>query len=83
MSTKKRQGRPPAGDRGEFSSEYPTLTITMKASTKARLEALRSITREPAWRIIDEALAEYFRALPAKDRKAMEAVADRVIDKIA
>lgn len=80
---KKRMGRPPAGEGGEMVSEYPKLTISMKAETKARLEALRSITREPAWKIIDAALEEYFRALSSKDRKAIEAVADRVIDKIA
>lgn len=74
MSKNKRTGRPPSGEDGSMVSEYPKLTITMKADTKARLEALRSITREPAWKIIDLALEEYFRSLPQKDRKTVETV---------
>lgn len=76
--TKKTMGRPPAGEDGSFVSLYPKLTITMKTETKARLEALRSIQREPAWRIIDTALTEYFKALPLKDRKALDAIAERI-----
>lgn len=83
MATNKKIGRPPAGEHGEMVSEYPKLTISMKADTKARLEALRSITREPAWKIIDTALDEYFKGLPSKDRKALETVAVRVLKAIA
>lgn len=75
-------GRPPAGDSGEMVSEYPKLTISMKTDTKAKLEALRSITREPAWKIIDAALEGYFKSLSPKDRKALETVAERVHDKL-
>jgi len=83
MATKKTMGRPPSGEDGSLVSEYPKLTITMRTETKARLEALRSLQREPAWKIIDAALESYFKALPLKDRKALETIADRLKDRLA
>jgi len=83
MTKTKRTGRPPSGEDGSMVSEYPKLTITMKANTKARLEALRSLTREPAWKIIDSALEAYFDSLPQKDQKTLKTVASKVLDRIA
>lgn len=59
-------------------SEMPKLTITMRPETKARLEALRSINREPAWKIIDDALEAHFKSLSLKDRRALEMLSERI-----
>jgi hypothetical protein len=72
---RKKLGRPAAGDDGSKSSEYPTLTISMKPDTKARLESAREVCQVPAWRIVDEALTEYFNALPLKSRQAVHSLA--------
>jgi hypothetical protein len=45
---------------------------------RAQLSALCSMTRKPGWRLIDEALALYIKALPAEDRRALDGLASRV-----
>lgn len=73
---KQRMGRPAAGPDGEKVSEYPTLTISMRAETKARLKALSTITHEPAWRLLEEALEVYIRTnLSRTDLEALDATA--------
>lgn len=82
MKRKAKPGRPPSGTsetgRPEKISDYPKLTITMKAATKAQLEAMRSMLGLPAWKIIEDALTSYFETLPAKDRKALAVVSERI-----
>jgi predicted transcriptional regulator len=75
---RKGRGRPPAGDTGEEVRGYPKMTVMMKPATKAQLKALSLMTRKPAWRILDQALADYVKALPAEDRRALESLAKRV-----
>ncbi len=76
------RGRPPAGrgkDGGpEKVSRYPKLTISMKPETKARLEAYATLTRQPAWRIIEEALRSYLETIPADDKWAVEGMVKRM-----
>lgn len=50
----------------------------MKPTLKAQLTALSSITGEPVWRIINRALTQHIKALPAEDRRALEGLASRV-----
>jgi hypothetical protein len=71
-------GRPPAGDAGEEVQSYPRLSLWMKPALKAQLTALSSMTGQPAWRIIDQALSQHIKALPAADRRALEGLAQRV-----
>jgi hypothetical protein len=78
MAKRKRPGRPPAGDAGEEVRGYPKLTVLMTPSMRAQLSALCSMTRKPAWRLIDQALAFYIKSLPAEDRRALEGLASRV-----
>ena len=79
MSSKRRgPGRPPAGDAGEEVRGYAKMTVLMKPATKAQLTALCSLTGLPAWRIIDQALGEHVKNLPAEDRRALEGLAQRV-----
>lgn len=89
MATKKQaaevkrgRGRVPTGIGPDGAPEkvslYPKMTVTMKPETKARLEAAATLTRLPAWRIIDEAFARYMDAAAAEDRKAIETMARRM-----
>ena len=59
-------------------SKYPKLTISMKPSTKARLEAYSTLSRMPAWRIVEDALKQYLEAIPADDKWAVEGMAKRI-----
>ena len=59
-------------------SKLPKLTVSMKPETKARLEAYSTLAREPAWRIVDDALRKYLEAIPAEDKWAVEGMAKRI-----
>lgn len=76
---RKRPGRPPAGDAGEPIRGYPRLSLWMRPELKAQLTALSSMTRVPAWRIIDQALTAHIKALPAEDRQPLDSLAKRVV----
>ena len=80
-------GRRPTGvtadGKPELVSNYPKLTISMKPASKARLEALSALTRQPAWRIIDEALKQYMNTIAAEDKWAIEGMAKRIEVRIA
>ncbi len=80
-------GRRPTGvsasGKPELVSNYPKLTISMKPASKARLEALSALTRQPAWRIVDEALKQYMETIPADDKWAIEGMAKRIEARIA
>ena len=71
-------GRPPAGDSGEKVSGYARMTIRMKPATKARVKALCTVTKLPAWRIVEQALAGYIDNLPAEDRRAFDTLARKI-----
>ncbi len=77
-----RPGRPPAGvgenGKPERVSKYPKLTVSMKPATKARLEAYSTLTRQPAWRIIEAALNHYLESIPADDKWAVEGMVKRM-----
>ena len=79
---KRKPGRIPVGvsadGKPELVSQYPKLTISMKPSMKAKLEAVSTLTRLPAWRIVDEALTTYLETVGPEDRKAVENMARRI-----
>lgn len=54
-----RTGRPPSGPKGEKVSEYQQLTIRLPEKTRAILDAARSVTGIPIWRLIDRAVLRY------------------------
>jgi hypothetical protein len=66
----------------ELVSLYPKMTISMRPGTKARLEAASTLTRLPAWRIIDRALEQYMETASPEDRKAIDGIADRMQTRI-
>ena len=79
LSSKRKLGRPPAGDSGEkISEDYVRVTIWMKPAMRAQMKALCSLTGIPGWRIVDRALAEYIKRQPAADRRALETLAERI-----
>ena len=59
-------------------SRYPKLTISMKPTTKARLEAFSTLSGRAAWRIIDEALQRHMETISAEDKWAVEGMARRI-----
>jgi hypothetical protein len=85
MSEKERRpgrGRPAAGvvvdGSAERVSDYPKLTVSMRPETKVKLEAYSTLVREPAWRVVDEALRLFLDAIPAEDKFAVEGMAKRM-----
>lgn len=73
-----RSERTTEGSEPELVSKLPKLTVTMKPSTKARLEAYSTLSRQPAWRIVDEAVRQMLDAIPAEDKYAVEGMAKRI-----
>lgn len=77
-----KRGRRPAGvseeGKPEKVSEYPKLTVSMKPGTKARLEAYSTLSRQPAWRIVEDALKHYLETIPADDKWAVEGMVKRM-----
>ncbi len=62
----------------DMVSNYPKLTISMKPITKAKLEAYSTLARQPAWRIVDDALKQYLEMIPPEDKWAVEGMAKRI-----
>jgi hypothetical protein len=77
-----KRGRRPSGvsadGKPQKTSEYPKLTIAMRPEVKARLEAASTLTKLPAWRIVDAALDHYLNAMPVEDRKAIDSMVSRM-----
>jgi hypothetical protein len=61
-STRKaRIGRPPAGIRaGEMVKDYPQLNLRVPPETRAKLDALSTVRKQPRWRIVLDAIDHYF-----------------------
>jgi predicted DNA-binding protein len=74
-----KRGRPPGGPGGKKVSDYPQLTVRLPAETRARLSTLSLLLGQPMWRIIDQALNAYVRALPVEDQKVLGPVVDRLV----
>jgi hypothetical protein len=67
----------------EMVSRYPRLTLTMTPATRARLEAASMLTRQSAWKVVEEALVSFVERLPPEDRKAIESLARRIEERTA
>lgn len=59
----------------------PKLRISMRAETKAKLEAMSTLTQQPVWRVVDDALNSIFEQLAPKDRLAIDTMAKRIRDR--
>lgn len=66
---KSRPGQPPKGPDGELVSEYPRVAVRLPPDTKAALEALAVLRRQPLWAVLDEAARELIARLPADVRQ--------------
>ncbi len=75
-----RTGRPPSGPKGEKVSEYQQLTIRLPAKTRVLLEDVRGATGMPIWRLIDQAVRRYVRALPQGERRLASHTRQRLHD---
>jgi hypothetical protein len=53
----------------------------MRAETKAKLEAMSTLTQQPVWRVVDDALNSTFEQLAPKDRHAIDTMAKRIRDR--
>jgi len=68
----KRIGRPPAGAKGEKTSEYPARTIRLPEARMKQLGVLLSLRRVSASTIVDAALEDYFLRLRGDERDIVE-----------
>jgi len=79
--TKKRMGRPPTGlgkgGEPERIADYPRLSLTVRPITKAKLEAVTTLERRPAWKVVEDGINLYVERMPVEDRRMVEALAKR------
>ena len=79
--TKNRMGRPPTGlgKAGEPAkiSDYPRLSLTVRPITKAKLEAVTTLERRPAWKVVEDSINLYVERMPPEDRRTVDALAKR------
>jgi len=74
----RKPGRPPAGVRpGERVVDYPQLTVRVPTATVDMLQALCTVTGEPQWRVLSEAVDHYIRELPPYRRQLLVALLRR------
>jgi hypothetical protein len=78
-------GRPPAGTaadgKPEKTSEYPKLTVSIRPTTKAKLNAVTTLEGKPAWKIVEDGILLYVEKMPAGDRQMVESIAKRAENK--
>ena len=79
--TAPKMGRPPAATaadgKPEKTSLYPKLTISIRPTTKAKLDAVSAIEKKPAWKIVEDGIGLYVDGMPAEDRRMVDAIARR------
>ena len=84
--TAPKMGRPPAATaadgKPEKTSEYPKLTVSIRPTTKSKLDAVTAIEKKPAWRIIEDGIGLYVDGMPAEDRRMVDAIARRSASKV-
>ena len=54
-------GRPPAGLRGEKTTQYPQLAIRVPPQTMTLLHVLSAVQHVPIWRVVMDAIMAYGR----------------------
>lgn len=69
------------GAKAQDGGALSKLTISMRSETKARLEAMSTLTQQPVWRVVDDALSRAFEQLSPKDRHAVDTMANRIRDR--
>ena len=85
IAAKRKPGRPPAGigkdGKPEMTSKYPKLSIAIRPSTKAALSAVATLENRPIWLIVEDGIRRYVEGLPLEDRRMVEAIARRAMDR--
>jgi predicted DNA-binding protein len=76
-ATPTREGRPPAGDRGERVKDYPQVSFRLPKPTRDKLAALSKVRERPQWRLIVESVDCYLRDLPRHERAEIARMATR------
>jgi len=66
------RGRPPSGPDGEKVSEYRRPTLRLPEETLTWLQHWSRETGVPQWRLVDQAIRQKIRRLPASLRKAIQ-----------
>jgi CheY-like chemotaxis protein len=75
---KARRGRPAAGiNPGERVSDYPQLSVRVPQSTVDTLHAVCSVTGEPQWRVLADAVNRYIARMPEDRRKLLQGLLER------
>jgi predicted DNA-binding protein len=80
VEPRRRIGRPPAGARaGERVKDYPQLSVRIPAESRARLQAISTITSRPQWRLITDAIDCYLREFPEAEQRKVDTVMRRLL----
>lgn len=67
---KRGRGRPAGGlKRGEMVSDYPSYSLRMPLTTRARLQATALVLDVPIWRLIHDLIEAHIAALPLAQRR--------------
>src|SRR5437899_7275348 len=79
MKTRKsRRGRPAAGvNPGERVSDYPQLSVRVPESTIDMLRVVCSVTGDPQWRVLADAVNRYIDRLPEDRRRLLAGLLER------
>lgn len=72
--------RPPSGPGGERVSDYPRVAVRLPPLTKAKLEALATLSRVPVWQLVDTAVVAYIERLPDDERRLIAQFARKAVD---
>lgn len=67
-SSRRKVGRPPAGDGGERVKDYPQVSFRLPKSARDTLLALSKVRKLPQWRLIVDSVECYVRGMPQTDR---------------
>ena len=76
--SKRKRGRPPAGERGEKVSSYPQMTIRVPLETRAKLNTLSLLLRTPISRVVQQAIDAYVTHLPEADQQILGPLVERL-----
>jgi CheY-like chemotaxis protein len=72
------RGRPPAGRKpGERVKDYPQLAIRVPPHVRDTLRALGRATRQPQWRILQDAITRYIEARPPDEQALLGNLVER------
>ena len=77
VKIKRPVGRPPTGPGGRRVSDFPTLTVRIPFKTHFDVHNLSLLKNIPIWQLVDAALLQLLRGVPADERTLLAKLAKR------